>query len=214
MMVGLTFVSHNPQVRFMNNNVEGNGIRDAGSAQQLISQVQFNGMTCVPGPLCPDPHSLSLLLGTDPSPPDLPPCARAMCPPLKCRTSTRVQLPGIARLRLMLCFLIHRPLGTALESKVIRPFLVSGLQKRDLQKPILVSPVRFLPATPTVCRCGSCCDNFAVSRRCFTCHLFRLMYCAARAAVHRHLRWRACRRAPRHRQARHPAGAQPHSCQR
>ena len=32
----------------MNNNVEGNGIRDAGSAQQLISQVQFNGMTCVP----------------------------------------------------------------------------------------------------------------------------------------------------------------------
>jgi hypothetical protein len=61
-------------VRFMNNNVEGNGIRDANSAQQLISQVQFNGMT---------------------------------------------------------------PLGTALESKVIRPFLVSGLQKRDLQKPIL-----------------------------------------------------------------------------
>jgi hypothetical protein len=48
-----------PQVRFMNNNVEGNGIRDAGSAQQLISQVQFNGMTCVSGPLSPDPHPLS-----------------------------------------------------------------------------------------------------------------------------------------------------------
>lgn len=28
--------------------------------------------------------------------------------------------------------------GTNLESKVIRPFLASGLQKRDLQKPILV----------------------------------------------------------------------------
>lgn len=36
-------------VRFMNNNVEGNGIRDSTSAQQLISQVQFNGMTPLVG---------------------------------------------------------------------------------------------------------------------------------------------------------------------
>jgi hypothetical protein len=62
-------------VRFMNNNVEGNGIRDANAATNLVSQVQFNGMT---------------------------------------------------------------PLGTNLDTKVIRPFLMSGIQKRDLQKPILV----------------------------------------------------------------------------
>ncbi len=30
------------------------------------------------------------------------------------------------------------PLGTNLDTKVIRPFLMSGIQKRDLQKPILV----------------------------------------------------------------------------
>jgi hypothetical protein len=47
---------------------------------------------------------------------------------------------GAASHRFASCFALefHRPLGTALESKVIRPFLVSGLQKRDLQKPILV----------------------------------------------------------------------------
>ena len=32
-------------VRFMNSNVEGNGIRDTVSAQNLVGQVQFNGMT-------------------------------------------------------------------------------------------------------------------------------------------------------------------------
>ena len=32
-------------IRFMNNNTQGNGIRDAASAAQLISQVNFNGLT-------------------------------------------------------------------------------------------------------------------------------------------------------------------------
>ncbi|MCJ1368417.1 hypothetical protein MMC16_007559 [Acarospora aff. strigata] len=62
-------------VRFMNGTVEGNGIRDPLSANNLIQQVNFTGMT---------------------------------------------------------------PLGTALDSKVIRPFLGGGIQGRNLQKPILV----------------------------------------------------------------------------
>lgn len=62
-------------VRFMNGHVEGNGIRDALSANNLIQQVQFTGMT---------------------------------------------------------------PLGSSLDSKVIRPFLGAGIQNRNLQKPILV----------------------------------------------------------------------------
>lgn len=32
-------------IRFMNGQQQGNGIRDVASANQLISQVQFNGMT-------------------------------------------------------------------------------------------------------------------------------------------------------------------------
>ncbi|DBB03577.1 TPA: hypothetical protein ACH3X3_010914 [Trebouxia sp. C0006] len=62
-------------VRFMNGHVEGNGIRDPMSANNLISQVQFTGMT---------------------------------------------------------------PLGSSLDSKVIRPFLGAGISNRNLQKPILV----------------------------------------------------------------------------
>ncbi|DBA80737.1 hypothetical protein WJX77_006553 [Trebouxia sp. C0004] len=62
-------------VRFMNGHVEGNGIRDPMSANNLISQVQFTGMT---------------------------------------------------------------PLGSSLDSKVIKPFLGSGISNRNLQKPILV----------------------------------------------------------------------------
>ena len=33
------------QVRFMNGNTEGNGITDPMSANNLVGQVQFNGMT-------------------------------------------------------------------------------------------------------------------------------------------------------------------------
>ncbi|MCJ1305917.1 hypothetical protein MMC08_008734 [Hypocenomyce scalaris] len=62
-------------VRFMNGHVEGNGIRDAMTANNLIQQVQFTGMT---------------------------------------------------------------PLGSSLDSKVIRPFLGGGISNRNLQKPILV----------------------------------------------------------------------------
>lgn len=62
-------------VRFMNGHAEGNGIRDAMSANNLIQQVQFTGMT---------------------------------------------------------------PLGSSLDQKVIRPFLGSGINNRNLQKPILV----------------------------------------------------------------------------
>lgn len=62
-------------VRFMNGHVEGNGIRDALTANNLIQQVQFTGMT---------------------------------------------------------------PLGSSLDSKVIRPFLGGGISNRSLQKPILV----------------------------------------------------------------------------
>ena len=32
-------------IRFMNGNAQGNGIRDAASVANLVSQVQFNGMT-------------------------------------------------------------------------------------------------------------------------------------------------------------------------
>lgn len=62
-------------VRFMNGTLEGNGIRDSASAAQLISQVQFTGMT---------------------------------------------------------------PLGTSLNQKVIQPFLMGGIQNRNISKPILV----------------------------------------------------------------------------
>ncbi|MCJ1368414.1 hypothetical protein MMC16_007556 [Acarospora aff. strigata] len=64
-------------VRFMNGTTEGNGIRDSGSASQMIMclQVQFNGMT---------------------------------------------------------------PLGTMLNQKIIQPFLMGGIQTRNLSKPILV----------------------------------------------------------------------------
>ncbi|DBA80735.1 hypothetical protein WJX77_004806 [Trebouxia sp. C0004] len=62
-------------VRFMNGTTEGNGIRDSMSAGQLISQVNFNGMT---------------------------------------------------------------PLGTNLNQKIIQPFLMGGINSRNLQKPILV----------------------------------------------------------------------------
>ena len=32
-------------IRFMNSGLQGNGIRDAASAANLVAQVQFNGMT-------------------------------------------------------------------------------------------------------------------------------------------------------------------------
>lgn len=62
-------------VRFMNSRTEGNGIRNAHEANNLIGQVNFTGMT---------------------------------------------------------------PLGSRLEERVIRPFLASGVQGRNLEKPILV----------------------------------------------------------------------------
>ncbi|KAL3161824.1 hypothetical protein ABBQ38_008914 [Trebouxia sp. C0009 RCD-2024] len=62
-------------VRFMNSQIQGNGIRNAQEANNLIQNVRFTGMT---------------------------------------------------------------PLGTNLNEKVISPFLASGVQKRNLEKPILV----------------------------------------------------------------------------
>ena len=62
-------------VRFMNSQIQGNGIRNAPEANNLIQNVRFTGMT---------------------------------------------------------------PLGTNLNQKVIQPFLASGVQKRSLDKPILV----------------------------------------------------------------------------
>ncbi|MCJ1323334.1 hypothetical protein MMC15_008690 [Xylographa vitiligo] len=62
-------------VRFMNSPTQGNGIRNAQEANNLVQSVQFTGMT---------------------------------------------------------------PLGSRLDERVIRPFLAAGVQKRNLEKPILV----------------------------------------------------------------------------
>jgi hypothetical protein len=43
--VGTLFDDDGIIIRFMNSNVEGNGIRDSVSAANLVQQVQFNGLT-------------------------------------------------------------------------------------------------------------------------------------------------------------------------
>ena len=42
--MGLATITAGIIIRFMNCNVEGNGIRDSAAAAHLISQVQFNGL--------------------------------------------------------------------------------------------------------------------------------------------------------------------------
>lgn len=73
--VATNFDSNGINIRFMNCTVEGNQIRDSVSASNLVSQVQFNGLT---------------------------------------------------------------PLGSKLDEKVMRPFVVTPVQSRSLQKPVLV----------------------------------------------------------------------------
>jgi len=45
LQVGTLFDDDGIIIRFMNCNVEGNGIRDSVSAANLVQQVQFNGLT-------------------------------------------------------------------------------------------------------------------------------------------------------------------------
>lgn len=73
--VATNFDTNGINIRFMNCNVQGNNIRDSISASNLVSQVQFNGLT---------------------------------------------------------------PLGSKLDEKVMRPFIVDPVQSRSLQKPVLV----------------------------------------------------------------------------
>jgi hypothetical protein len=141
----------------MNCNVEGNGIRDAASASNLVSQVQFNGL--VRHLAC---RTAQIYLSKMPFRPSVDfGCSKPE------RISAGKSLQRGQELLLLLLLVavygacasimvdpkapsqhvpkdsvlmgdVQTPLGTSLNAKVIQPFLASAVQSRSLQKPILV----------------------------------------------------------------------------
>ena len=116
----------------MNCNVEGNGITSPMDATQLVSQVQFNGMTplgtaldskvasclrIMAAEVALDDHSLQDITGKR--------LHRAAC----CHDSKEHRLPCAA----------DCPCARAkqLVAQVIRPFFASQVQNRTLKKPVL-----------------------------------------------------------------------------
>ena len=112
-------------VRFMNNMTEGNGIRDAAAANALLGQVCscVACLTFLHYSLRCDMIRLRCRWPLNHERKIQPPAMLWSQPRVHC---LQVQYNGLT------------PLGTNLNNKVIQPFLASGVNGRNLAKPILV----------------------------------------------------------------------------